>query len=482
MSHLRHLTPLALLVALTLAACTSDSAATPTTEATPTIEPSPAATTEATAPPEVTATATATATPVVGIEAPATVWLIDTRTAEVHTLAEDREHFPWRTEFNADGYAVVRYADRGEPPHRAFDLDGQLATEEIPVAPCTRLDDETITVNGNRIDAPSEGELQCGLVSPDERWMTYRSRVQTALVGGANRIQSWDQSVLDLETGESRLVQAELRHCGGCDGIFGPFWSPSGRYLVLAELIARGEVYLADLEAETVRSIGSVDGASILQRPNWAPDGDRILYPDGTGHTVFEDLEAGTRVVLDTLPWPANFDPTGRYLYSPAWDTRRDGAAAPETTVLDAATLAEVGIRPGGAPGDLLYRAPGTPVMGTDSGFVAALEAAPGCRGTMIYRADGNPLDCIEQGTGAVFSPDGTRVAVAVQTGFTTESVSGPGYRSGNARIFDIVLVDVASGTIEILATDALSNAAPLIIWNDEGTHILVRWPAAWGL
>lgn len=466
---------------LLLAACTSSSdptpTATPTIEATPTLAPSPTATSETAPPPEVTPTSTA----VVGIEAPATVWLIDTRTAEVHTLTEDTEHFPWRTEFNADGYAVVRYADRGEPPHLAFDIEGQPTSEEVPVAPCTRIDDETITVNGNRIDS-ERGVFNCGLVSPNERWMTYVGQVERDFIGGADRIQSWDQWVLNLETNESRLVQAGLRHCGGCDGVFGPFWSPSGRYLVLPEL-GVGEVYLADMQTETIRPIGGASGSSILQRPNWAPGGDRILHPDGTGHTVIEDLETGTRVVLDTLPWPATFDPTGRHIYSPAWDTRRDIAAARETTVLDATTLLEVGIRPGGAPGDLIYGAPGTPVMATEGGFVAALEGTSGCRGTALYAVDGSLVTCVEQGSGAVFSPDGTRLALAVHTGSTTQSVNGPGFWGITARTFDIVLVDVATGSTEVLATDALSSdAAPLIIWNDEGTHILVRWPASWGI
>ena len=415
------------------------------------------------------------------IEAALTVWLVDVESRRVDTLIEADEGRPLFATFGSDGMPVVRTAIGDDIPDRRFDLDGQPIAETTPILPrCIPIDELRIAVDGEPFEA-SVGPIKCGLISPDHRWMLDDRDVVTALIGGIERPQSWDQWLIDLQSGEGVMLQQGLRHCGGCDGVFGPRWAPSGRYVYFAELVQDGDVYLASVDG-TVRRLDVGTGGGLLRRPEWAATTDRLLYPDAAGNTVYEDLEAGTRIVLDDVPWPAAFDHTEQYIYSPAYETIRTGDPTPdETVVLELARLGQLAQRPGHPSASLLWGAPATPVFGVDDGFVAALEGASACDGVTVYRADGEQAACVIGGGAGVFSPDGTKLAIAVAID-RVPTVSGPGFSGGPVHRYEIRVLDLTAGTIETVAAGALSDDEPAIAWNEAGTHLLVTWPVFYGL
>ncbi|MGH2450735.1 MAG: hypothetical protein ACRDGE_05605 [Candidatus Limnocylindria bacterium] len=316
------------------------------------------------------------------------------------------------------------------------------------------------------VDGEPYEDVRCGPISPDGRWMTYEVPL------GEDSLAGWDQWAVDLETKERRLLQEGLRHCGGCDSRFGPTWSASGRYLYFSDLVSDGRIFLSDLQEGTTREIVS-GSADSRYEPEWSPVSDVLLYPGSDLRTVLEDLQAGSAIVLEGLPWPAAFDPTGGYVYSPAWGDLPPSAGG-STAIYHIGTGRIVASLPGqprllrgpiGGP----MRSYTTPaVVGVEGGFVAALEGASGCGGTAIY-SEAAITTCVAGATEPQISPDGTKVAVGREVG---------------GAVYEILVIDVATGA-ELMVIDAtlagdgfsgpIGHARP--IWNAEGTHLLVWGP-----
>lgn len=456
----------------------------PTTAATVVSTASPTPAPSVTGTPSST-TAEPTASPALGapeVAAATTVQLIEIATGRMHTLFEATESRPIFAAFTPDGHAVVRDAGGDQLPDQRFNLDGTPLRESEPVsARCVPIDERRIAIDGRPFEA-SIGPVQCGLISPDRRWMLDERDVVTAPIGGVERTRSWDQWLINLGNGAATLLQEDLQHCGGCGGVFGPRWSPSGRYVYFADLVQNGRIFLADVDGADVRMLDTGGRSGLLQRPEWAPRSDRLLYPDPEGNTVYEDLNGGVRLILNEVPWPAAFDPTERYIYSPSYESLRTGEPPPRSTVIVALADPEViETRPGHAPSGLLWGAPGTPLLATENGFVAALEDAPGCGGTTVYGVDGDELLCVPNGSGAVFAPDGTKLAISVRME-RIEAVTGPGFSGDTAWRYEVFVVELAEGELQLLSTGALSYDAPAMHWNDRGTHLLVTWPTSYGL
>ena len=80
-----------------------------------------------------------------------------------------------------------------------------------------------------------------------------------------------------------------------------------------------------------------------------------------------------------------------------------------------------------------------------------------------------------------VLSPDASKVALARKTG-QTGPVNTPSLQALSLDVYEIVVVDVATGAEQVVARDALGlEIAPLMAWNAEGTHLLITWPANYG-
>ena len=56
------------------------------------------------------------------------------------------------------------------------------------------------------------------------------------------------------------------------------------------------------------------------------------------------------------------------------------------------------------------------------------------------------------------------------------------GARSSQPVDYDIVLVDVASGSQTLVAQGARGEYPPRLSWNASSTHLLVEWPLHRGL
>ena len=467
-----------LLVALLVSGCTSESSqdlsTTPTADQTvaPTV-PKTASPTPKPTPRQPFVLATPTPDPDL-VTLAATVWLVDLRDGAVTTIIEDYENWPYSANFTGDGDVLVRYWLEGGRTDYTFARDGALLGEAEPERRCGNTDD------GAKIDNQLYPGVVCGSIPPDGNLMTYGLPTRDVDVNGRST-ESWDQWLVDLATGETRLLQAGFLHCGGCDFKFGPIWSPSGRYLVVPDLVY--QVFLIDLDAGTSIDIAVDERATHLSsEPTWAPMADRLLRPGLDGSTILEDFDAGTSVTLPELPWPAAFDPAGSYIYSPAWAVSTESGPHQLTTIADATTGAVVGTRAGTPSWEQIWEVGASPLVAIDGGFVAALENSDSCDGTLISEPGLPAAACIEGAVAAVFSPDSSLVALAREVG-RTGPIAGPRLDSYNGLpLFEIVVFDRATAEVTVVADGAVSYQFPALSWSKDGTLLLIRWPNVFGL
>ena len=317
-------------------------------------------------------------------ELPATTLLIDIDGGKVVTLYRDPEYHAspggW---FDKDGRTVWYAAFENQRPVTVrTSLDGTELSREhdadafLPWNP---------TPGGCEVDGRLYAGVACGSISPNGRWMVYRASQRDLPVTG----RAYDLWAVDLETGERKLLQAGLVACTQCDASGRQEWSASGDYLMVGDTGNTLGLYLINLPAGTSRPM-VISGEERI--PEWSPIADMLAYSDVREVTVLEDARDGTLRELAELPWPARFDPTGRYLYSVGEDF--------ETTIVDVTSGALVA-KLAGIPG---YDAnegfrncgPGSLAVvghGRD-GFVAALGPTPDCEGTQIY-VGGRAKHCI---------------------------------------------------------------------------------------
>lgn len=463
---------LSLMVALAVACSGGDDGDEPTPSPT-TAAPTSTSVSEPTAAPSPTPPPLPTA-PGPGTAVAKTVWLVDAASGNSTTLAEDHESFALSARFslNGDRIQVARDLQITE-----YDLGGS----EVGPAPgvneqCTYIEE------AEELDGRWHPSLECEessaaphpFLSPDGVWFTYRLDVSDRSVPPAFPpvSETW---ALNTVTDERHLLH-EMQDCGGCDARFGPSWSPSGRFYVFAETGGEGRVFLSDMQALSTRVIAN--GNEVAYEPQWAPEEDLLTYRAPDGAALVEDVSSGTSRRAEGLVWPAAFDPSGMYIYSPAFGANTKDGDSQATLVFPVATL-DAPVRLEGVPDALnLWRRSvaihGEPVL------TAALVDAAGCDGTRIY-ADGDEVACIEGGQGANVSPDGAKVALARVTG-QTGPVTYPGGGAVSLNVFDIVIVDVGSGAETVVGSGAISDQPPLLAWNISSSHLLVEWPVHSGL
>jgi len=181
---------------------------------------------------------------------------------------------------------------------------------------------------------------------------------------------------------------------------------------------------------------------------------------------------------LENLAWPARFDPTGEYIYAPAFGRHPSEGGSASTTIVPASAY-DISSQLAGVPEYLNLWRDMTPLNGAPT-QVAALARAPGCDGITLY-SGGVEVTCIKGGQGATLSPDGSTLAVSRVTGVTGQ-VSFPGGSGISLNVFEVVLVDVATGSERVVADRAVSSEAPLITWNAGSSHLLIVWPYSGGL
>ncbi len=301
----------------------------------------------------------------------------------------------------------------------------------------------------------------------------------------ASDARRFDQWVIDLASGDRHLLQAGLRFCGGCDSVPGPTWSASSRYLYFSDVIAGGErFFLRDVRTGTARQLTHTPHAA-FDVPAWSPVADLLLYSDGSGGTVLEDLAAGSRLVLADVAWPAIFDTSGTYLYAPGWvDDEAQGRA---TKIFEVATRRLLASLPG-QPTPRTYSGVAgppdvpRPIVARAGGFVATLTDAAGCDGVAIY-ADAKLVTCVARVARPLFSPDGAKIAFARWT--QGEIQSSRCFTS--CGVAELVVVDAATGA-ETLSTGGRlritlgygrSSAGGGVVWSPDGRYVLVVAPPA---
>ncbi|NJD65674.1 MAG: hypothetical protein FIB00_10590 [Chloroflexi bacterium] len=447
-------------LALTVAGCDGDDEPDPT--------PTQTTSTATTAP---SVSPTPTVTPDGVLVVPSRVWLVEAPTGSVRTLYESADQLASHARF--DGAVVEVSAGLGTP---RFNFDGSTAALATTTSRCS-APGGVVTIDGRAYP----GVDACGFFSPDGEWMLFEKDAGEVQVPAGFSVRSWDQWVVDVATGETTELQKGLVHCGGCDGRYGPRWSPTGQYVAFAELGGDLRRFLSEVATGSTRQIGA--GSDVTLAPAWHPTEDRIVYSMGaelSGPAVYEDLGAGSKQQAP-LSWPVAFDASGQYLYSPAWGPSPK-ADAGMTTIIDADTFDTVAELPGAAPEWLMWRTDAGAVVVGAGGPVAALQGAPGCDGTAVY-AGSSTARCVDTGRFGAPNADGTFVAVAMLRG-TAGHVKGPGFESLTMARYSIELMDVRTRDVRTLIPEVISwdYQAPVIRWNAEGTHFVVVAPAATGL
>lgn len=388
-----------------------------------------------------------------------TVLLFDAGTGAIQTLYRSVAVRAYHAGFRGDGVLV-----RVGPDDLYFRLDGSPTAGPTIDPTCTGPDGAAV------IAGKLYPGVACGLrsVSPDGRWLTYQvASGEVTLPSGAvvGRSDMW---LLELRSGEARLVQDGLVSCGGCDGRYGPVWSPTSRYVAYAES-GGGRRFLTDVQTGVTRSIGA--GSDTTLAPVWSPVGESVLYNVARGGpTVIEDLQAGTTRTIE-LAWPVAFDASGALLYSPAWSpgTKEVGLV---TTVMDAAS-GVVLLRLPGAPMGFHAWAGQEPIAAVGGDIRAALQQVPGCSGVGIYMND-RLEQCVTAGIGASVSVGGLVAVVRLRP------PEPP--RSGHPvpSRFDVEVIGLSS--LRVVSNALSPDASPALFWSPDGTKLLIFWPPPEGL
>jgi hypothetical protein len=439
-----------LLSALLLSACTSEPPAPyatvtdviPSTEAVPSPNP--------------------TRTPPAGAitELPAMTVLIDVQSGAVVTLYRDTARYESPGgEFLADG--TVRYStfENGRPLWITVDLDGRELSRETD--PNVFLPYKAIA-GGCEVDVRFFAGVHCGSISPNGRWMVY-SKDGKDLPGIGPASDRW---LLDLQSGATVLLQEDVRSCTQCDASPRVEWSASGDFLVFGETGGDARVFLIDAPAATSTILAT---GGRYRYPEWSLTEDILARGREDGTTYVQDVRTGARRDI-AVPWPARFEPTGRYLYSVDEDTH--------TTVAEVAT-GRLYARLEGITFSL-----GTPVtqplVESERGLISALGPTSTCTGTQIY-ARTQPAFCVAGGGSPVLSRDGKVVAVARKTD-EIGPVYTPSVEALNVPRYDIAVVDTSTGRESVLFRGATGVVfPPRMLWNEAGTHLLVWWNVNYG-
>ena len=109
----------------------------------------------------------------------------------------------------------------------------------------------------------------------------------------------------------------------------------------------------------------------------------------------------------------------------------------------------------------------------TPLGIIAVLQQAPGCAGSAVY-VGFELRTCVVGGVQGQIGATGV-VVVARRVG-STGPVQGPRFEAHSLDLFDIEIVYPAESA-RVIATGVASFDAPLMMWNESGTHLLLLWP-----
>lgn len=261
--------------------------------------------------------------------------------------------------------------------------------------------------------------------------------------------------------------------------VAGPRWSPDGRWLAVVTFTnAEGDnaiLYALPYAGRTAR----------IARGDWvtltAPDGIRVLT-DGPGYLPVQWL-ADSRAVVYVGPNPSDGGmntvwltsvPGGeaRALTPPDGDystpaVRGDGAVVVSHRVDGAANLQQVDVT-GGALVDVTALTAGVvdsyPAWSPEGERLVWFRQAAQGAGLMVREADGVETVLVAiAGDFApfeppVWSPDGTRVAYAVQMG-------------DDLLATEVVIVDVATGAVTTVVTDGRDG---FLSWSPDGAALVV--------
>lgn len=424
--------------------------------------------------------------------------------------------FDTRTGFRADIPVTDPYAYidlQGTPwvvvvekgTRRYYDLQG----EEIPppvinahVFECSVVDGSAVILGRTYLGVPT-----CGIVSMDisATWMLFQVPGADVPIGGGRTASTWDQWVLNRHTDEHRLLQTGLRHCGGCDGRFGPGWSPDGRFVYFAETYDKGRIFLSDMETNKTRLISEGETITSAQ-PQWA--GSSSLIYRGPGDTViFEDLGAGSKRALSALQWPACFV-ADRYVYSAAGGQQVQVYSIAEQRIV-ATLIGTLDTNGNGYP----ISCPNPPPIaiteaGDDDEVVSVVSGGSSCAGIAVYRV-ADQVACVDlpllvnetkenlrDDARSALSMQGDQVAIARLTDLapprpctvspcnqaTIEALSQSGRSTGvdpfrRLHTYEVLVVDTKTGVQKTLATGLQSTSPPQLTWDSSSTYLLVRWP-----
>ena len=445
-------------------ACTSDDPAT--------LEPTVTATSEVTPSTTPTGTPTAIPTPPIPNEAspappaggPFRTHIVDVSTGSVATLYVGNQryllHDRFYPTFTPDGSAVW-LSIRGWDSAKRFALDGTV-TDEIEGAwgVIESADarsrayylfdqgevDTAIAVERDGVATRIGGRHALPAFSPDSDWLAVYH------IGENN---SADLVILDLDTGEQRILATDVDPCP-CDLTPGPDWSPSSSYLAYYDFAGNeGDsgldhaTFLVNIATGDRQQLANY--APAFDSPGWLREDfpDRLIVTHRETISLFHGAGATHQVIFEDLNEQSTeaWVVSGRYVQVLS-RIRTDAGVTHLTTVVDGLTserLARWEFQ------GVASMTPAGPSLVVDS--YGARDA--GCEGVLLLHPTLVEPECFEGVTGMAWSPDGSTLALSR-------------YADGWLAI---QLWQPETSLIELATLPGLNRQ---IKWNPQGTHLLV--------
>ncbi len=435
------------------------------------------------------------------IARPAGLWLIDVRSNENHRLHDAVDTggsgFEWWgiATFAADG-SVWLGANRIDVVAEHFSSEGVRLPVSAGDGPSStprcrqpKFDTQRAAIGGREYDA------NCGAISPDGRFMTWRERPSD---GG---FQNLPVFLLDVTSGVSRRLPIESRGGVG-DSYWSDRWSPSGDFVIVM-WFGDDEAHLAD-RSGNVRLVGRhAHLFSANLEMSWSPREEAYLSPGLEGVPFMEWPASGRRVEFPGARWPLAFDVTGTFV---SWidgvrvssnPQDEPGQRVHPSTVVASVATGEVVARWQGAQASY-FREPLRGVSVFDGRPVGLME-----RDDRTPRPDGRltadslwntttivhhpllaaPLELVRSG-GATWSPDALQVAFA-RADFSErvfEATATTGRAFSIDRSWVVEVLDVRTGARREVTRVPNSDGPPVIEWSPGGDALLVSFPRPSGI
>lgn len=333
--------------------------------------------------------------------------------------------------FTVDGWGAIESEDGRSRSYFLFDDDGQPTRD--------------VVVERGSVRHAFEGQFARRTFSPDGTLIALEEFGEESLI---------ELSVLDIESGELRVLATEIGACQ-CDGGPSPRWSPSGDYLAYIDFDVEHTEEPGEQYGSFVADMESGDIVQLAWRRAWFPAGwgvdDTISYRDGLELWEYH-ARTGVRELIVTAPEHGSGSPLSE-TYIVIDESSGGSPWSYETALIDRASGEEIARWPEMV--ELTLTATGVEVIArTDSPMTG------GCIGVWVDHPQlDEPLCFKDANWWARWSADASKIAVLRRTNDGSSLIEVFDFSSGESVVSEPIDANISS-----------------IGWNDAGTYVVVSW------